>query len=124
MLSILFWNLGRKSLETSVANIALHQQVDLIALAESPIQPAELLVTLNRDNPTAFFFAPNVACKKLQLFMSFNPEPVPILEDERLVVRKLQKPGTRHDILVAILHFVSKANWDDADANRQRVPFS
>lgn len=106
MFTILFWNLGKKPLVDSITRLALQHQIDLIALTECLIEPEQLLLRLNQIYPTAYDYAPNPSCRRLQIFTRFPRQYSSVaLEDERLVVRTLQIPRFRSAILVAMIHF-------------------
>jgi exonuclease III len=114
MFTILFWNLGKKPLATSVARLAFQHQIDLIALTECHIDPEQMLLKLNQNEPTLYAYAPNRVCRKIQLFTRFSPSYSSIIEeDERLIIRALQIPYTKLDILLAVIHFPSQMYLDE-----------
>lgn len=114
MTTFLFWNIGRKSLEVSIANIALKHNVDVIMLAECVISPSRLLVTLNNSNRVLYEYAPSIGCEKVKIFTKFPKEFIhPISEDHRFTIRHLKLPGMI-DILLSVVHSPSKKHWRDS----------
>lgn len=116
MKTFLFWNLYKQPLQESIYRIANVHQVDIIILAECTIDPATLLLTLNRAGSADYHYAPSLGCPKLQIFTRFPDDFFPpVLEADRLTVRQLKTPSMAEDILVAAIHFPSKVNWEEAD---------
>jgi hypothetical protein len=113
MLTFLFWNLNRKSLDTSIASIALKHEIDVFMFTELTTDPAKLLACLNEKN-TEYFYVPKLGCEKIELFTRFPAKYInPVFETDRLTIRRLALPGLM-EILVAIIHFPSKMFWTDS----------
>lgn len=111
MATFLFWNIGRKSLEISIANIALKYDVDVIMLAECTIPVDKLLVKLNSSGRVQYEYAPSIGCEKVKIFARFPKEFIrPISEDYRFTIRHLKLPGMI-DILLSVVHSPSKKHW-------------
>ncbi len=114
-MTFLFWNLYKKQLQDSIRRIVNFYAVDVIILAECTIDPAHILLTLNRDEPN-FHYAPSPGCQKIEIFTKFSDDFMPILvEEDRMTIRRLRVATMTQDILVAALHFPSKVNWDESD---------
>lgn len=107
MISFLFWNLNQNTIHKIVANIVLCHSIDVLMLTECSFEPTVLLECLNRDDPTAYHYAPGIGCKKVDVFTRFSSEFIfPLEETDRLTIRHVKLPGVI-DILLAIVHFPS-----------------
>lgn len=113
-MTFLFWNLYKKQLQESIRRIVNLYAVDVIILAESTVDPARILLVLNRDEPN-FHYAPSIGCQKIHIFTKFTNDFMPIVEEDRMTIRQLKTATMAQDILVAALHFPSKANWTESD---------
>lgn len=112
MVNCLFWNLHQKDVTSHIVNISEHYDIDIFIFAESIIHPGTILSKLNSSKPL-YFYAPNIGCEKIWIFTRFSADYIPpILETDRLTIRKLILPGT-FEILLAAVHFPSKLNWKD-----------
>ncbi|HTW65726.1 MAG TPA: endonuclease/exonuclease/phosphatase family protein [Bryobacteraceae bacterium] len=112
MLTFLFWNMNRKPLSEAIAAIANAELVDILMLAECPIEPADLLRTLNREEP-AYHFAPGQN-EKIPMFARFPGRYLPaVYESDRISIRRLMLPPI-DDVTLVVVHFPSKFFWDDA----------
>jgi hypothetical protein len=110
MISLLFWNLNNKALIKSVTNLVLKNQIDILMLVECPIEPVDLLNSLNSEGDPEYFFAPG-HCERIHIYTKFSDRYIkPIFEHDRLTIRHLKLPA-RMDILLAITHFPSKREW-------------
>jgi len=124
MLSFLFWNIGKKPVQDSIANLALRYELDLIMLTESSIAPAVMLNTLNQGGSSSYHYAPSIGCKKVDIFARFPSKFLTaISETDRLTIRRLTLPGLS-DILLAVTHFPSKLHWDESSQGFQCVELS
>src|SRR5579859_448572 len=105
MTVFLFWNINEKPIEDLISIAARENSVDVLMLAECNISPTRLQLRLNRDS-TDYIFTPTPGCKKIDIYTKFGLEFMyPILETDRLTIRRLQLPGTT-DILLAVVHFM------------------
>ena len=118
MLNILFWNIDRKPLYSQIAAIAHEHNVDLIALAESDLVTNDLLEKLKKDS-TQYYYAPRpVPGEPIQIFTKFDHRYLRAVKDEnRYTIRHLNIPH-KPDILVVVVHLVSKLR---ADENQQQL---
>jgi len=124
MLSFLFWNIGKNPIQDRVSNLTLLYEPDLIMLTESSIAPAVILRTLNQGEISRYHYATNIGCKKVDIFTRFpNKYLAPILETDRITIRRLALPGLS-DILLAVTHFPSKIYWDESSQGFQCVELS
>ncbi len=112
MITFLFWNVGAAPRSAQIAQLAAHLDVDVLMLAEVGDDPADLLLTLNRES-VAYSYAPGIVNTKIQVFSRFSDEAVaPVFETDRLAIRRFTLPETE-EILLAVVHFPSKQHWSD-----------
>lgn len=112
MITFLFWNLNKKSLESNIKSLADNFDVDVFMLAECTISPDTLLRTLNQDS-VLYHYCRNTGCKKIDVFTRFPDDFLtPKNETDRLTIRHLRLPGLR-DILLGIMHLPSKLHWTE-----------
>lgn len=111
-ITFVFWNICRNSIQDAIANLCRHHSVDVLMLAESNIDPNDLLVCLN-DETTEYYLNESPGCSKIQVFSRFRSEFLPpVYEQDRMTIRKLKLPGLT-EILLAITHFPSKIGMSD-----------
>lgn len=116
MLSFLFWNLQRKNRDALVADLARECSADVICLAECETISAELLASLSRNRKVAFVENRPYEAGKVRVisrFLDAELHPVFYSSNARMTIWRLWLPGT--DILLAVMHFQSKINWEDDD---------
>lgn len=123
MLSVLFWNLmGNQAatwparslaLRTHIARIASSFEIDVLLLAESGFEPAEVVDALNDSKSGPFRYPPSNS-RRIQLFTRFGASSVVDQfndsSDGRLTIRRLATPSNG-EILLAGLHFQSQMAW-------------
>lgn len=109
MVKFLFWNIGRKPIESVVAKIAKSREIDVLILAECDISPALMLQTLNKES-TEFEYSYSSQCEKITIYTRFSSQFIkPIFETGRWSIRKLTLP-LRTEILLAAVHMPDKQN--------------
>jgi len=116
VLNVLFWNFncGESDPAVILARVVRHNNVDVLALAESTAHPETLLTRLREDDGR--FDRPTEPHPKVQFFTRFPREQLePFRSDERLDVRRLRVPGTR-EILIAAIHAYDRRNFGDPDS--------
>ncbi len=124
MISFLFWNINRNSIQQSIVRLARRYEIDVLMLAECQIEPGILLRALNEEGRFGYHYSPKIACEKIELFTQFSREFVqPIYESSRLTIRHLKLPGLT-DILLAITHFPSKLHWSESSQAMECVKLS
>jgi hypothetical protein len=114
MVSLFFWNMNKKHSKDIIVNLASTSRydVDIIMLAESIIDPAEMLSALNQSGEPYYHYSPNINCKKIQIFTKFSSDFLKIkYETPRLTIRELKLPG-KQDIFLAVTHFIDKINYN------------
>lgn len=114
MTNFLFWNLNKKPLEKTVAELAHEHKVDVILLAECVIEPVKLLLTLNRT-ASSYRYAPPRLSTKVEVFTKFSADFIqPIYEEssDRFIVRHLMLPA-KTDILLVAVHLQSKMSFNE-----------
>jgi hypothetical protein len=108
MVTFLFWNVGRKPLQSTIAHLVENHHVDILMLAESQIDESEILVMLNHMHPPEFFYSPKRIYDKVEVFTRFHSDFLSIVRESDLAtIRSLSIPG-KSEILLAITHFPSK----------------
>ncbi len=112
MVTFLFWNINKKPLEETIARIAQRYDIDVLIFAECDIPVVTLLKQLNADG-ARYHFAPTIGCEKISIYTQFSDNLKPVLETNRLTVRRLSLSG-RREILIAATHFPSKLYWSDS----------
>jgi hypothetical protein len=114
MISFLFWNIHNNALEKSISNLAKNFSVDMIMLAESSIEPSDMLSMLNSTDQLGFYYTAPLGCKRIEIYSKFQPEFYrPIYETDLLTIRHVKLPGL-DDFLLAIVHLPSKMYWDES----------
>ncbi len=122
LLKCLFWNAGRKKLDTEVAALAKQTDANVIALAEYPADGLDVLrqfASLNLD----FHLVPTIACDRIRLFTKFplaNVTPGP--EANRYTIKELSVPGMER-VLLCLAHLPSKLHSDDVDQLHEAIYF-
>ena len=123
MLSILFWNLRGNdtttwasrvpTLRTHLMRLAESLGIDVLLLAESGFDPADILDALNGGRPGAFHY-PASNSRRIQLFTRLSASAVidqfNDSSDGRLTIRRLTTSSDRQ-ILLAALHLQSQMYW-------------
>lgn len=112
MLTFLFWNLNKKRLADQLARLARQHVPDVIALAESGIDPADALTVLNGTTDARYTF-PTSDGTKIQLYV--RPSVGSVVEQfidppGSVTVRRLDLP-IGESILLAAIHLPSRMNW-------------
>jgi hypothetical protein len=122
MLTVLFWNLGGKSLADRVASLAEQHAVDLLILAECPVSPTDLLGILNRQ-PGAPFHGPDAGSLSRSLLVIPRFDPAHLKrenESAHYPCRHLCLPG-RPALLLCALHLPSKL-YQSAESQAFALP--
>lgn len=114
MLRFLFWNLAGRQMPSVVKELAESNRIDILIMAECPIDPATMLSALN-ETAHNYRFARGVVCERIYLFTKFATTFItPILyESDKISVRRLELPG-RQKIILAAVHLPSKSHFSDA----------
>jgi|ERR1041385_241801 hypothetical protein len=122
MLTFLFWNLSRKDLTDSVAELARSRDVDLLVLAEYTLQPELLLEKLNQKS-AEYFFAPDLS-RSLTIFSRFHSNfLLPVFGDYRFSIRHMVLPA-RDSVLVAMAHLPSQLHHERDSLAMECIEFS
>lgn len=112
MVSVVFWNLNRRPLQDLLAALVKSYAIDLLILAENTMPTSAILAALNGERP-GYKARPWSICSKITVFTRFRAEFLePTEESDRILVCRLKLPA-RTDILLAMAHLPSKANFDD-----------
>ncbi len=115
MVTVLFWNVGKKSLLARLARLAAREAADVVILAECADPPADVAAALNAAG--SGWTAPPSVCERLRTFTRLPPGSLTELfndASQRLNIWKLRiAPG--RPLLLAGVHLVSKFGWSDID---------
>ena len=71
MTSFLFWNINKKNLQRSIANLVRRHEIDVLMLAECEIEIDVLLRELNEGHKFDYYHSPGIACEKIEVFIQF-----------------------------------------------------
>jgi len=124
MITFLFWNINRKSLQRSIVKLTRRYEVDILMLAECQIEIGILLRELNEGRRFGYHYSRGIGCEKIEVFAQFPSEFIqPIYESYRLTIRHLRLPGLT-DILLAITHLPSKLHWSESSQAMECVELS
>lgn len=111
-LNFLFWNTNRKPLIKEIANIAKHNNIDVILLAEHNLNDVDLILELNSENTDYNFPNPIFKDGKFKFFTKFKSDfIIPIKDDaeNRYVCFKIRTPIIE-EFLVVVIHLPDKRN--------------
>lgn len=110
--TFLFWNINQKSLENNIASLAVEHKVDVLMLAECTVPAGRMLKALNPPGDAQFHLTYSL-CEKLVIYTRFAEEFIqPVLETNRLTIRRLMLPA-RAEVLLVGIHFPSKLYWSE-----------
>lgn len=110
-MNLLFWNINRKPLSSAIKSLCDCYDVDILILAESSIQDAELLPILNENNDRTFI-APYNPSKKISFYTRIHAFELIHDNDYWGSIRKLVHPLGIEILLVAV-HIPSKLHLND-----------
>lgn len=115
MLNFLFWNLNRKELLDNLIQLVSTHEIDVLMLAESTLQPAQILNQLNRSAADYHYASAGSLCKRITVFTRFPDEYItPRYESDKLSIRHLRLPH-HEDILLVVFHGLSKRHASQID---------
>ncbi len=116
-MTFLFWNIRKKPIFKLVRALASEHRADIVALVECPKgERDDLLSELNAD-ASREFLAFEQRDSDIQLFSCLGPQSVVERFTDHLgnlLVRELRPAGSP-PILLVLLHFPSRVNWERAD---------
>jgi exonuclease III len=109
-LNFLFWNTNRKPLIKEIANIAKHNSIDVILLAEHKLNDAQLLLELNSEQVEYEFQNPIFQSNKFRVITKFSTHfIIPIEQENRYVCFKIKVP-IGEELLIFLIHLPDKRN--------------
>lgn len=112
-LNFLFWNINRKPLVKEIANIAKHNKIDVILLAEcKELNPVELLLALNSESSDYQLPNPIFQNDRIKVFTKFSYNfIIPVADDNesRFTCFKIKLPIIE-EILVFGVHLPDLKN--------------
>jgi exonuclease III len=114
MLNFLFWNLNGQFVDKILSDLLRERQIDILILAEVPVNDGELLTKVNHDQQGVFEPAFNLETK-IRTFVRFPRKMVaPICDAQGISIRHIEPPG-RKTILVVGVHLPSKLYRSEAE---------
>ena len=111
-LNFLFWNTNRKPLIKEIANIAKHNNVDVILLAEHNLNDVDLLLELNSESVDYYLPNPIFQSDRIKVFTKFSSNfiiPVADESENRFTCFRLKLPIIE-EILVFGVHLPDNRN--------------
>ena len=109
VVKFLFWNLNRGDLRELICELARAERIDVFLLVESGCPPWRIMEAINAERAEYKYGFTN--CERLICLTRFDSRWMdPLLENDRVSIRKLQLPG-RPALLVAAAHLPSKINF-------------
>lgn len=111
---VLFWNINTKASPALIAQLAVDYRPDIIALAESQHNEADIVNLLKLHTGFLYQIPLNIT-KRFQFFVRLPSERVRVVRDsEYLTIRHIQ-PILGQDFLLAVVHFPSKLRQKTED---------
>jgi hypothetical protein len=117
MPNFLFWNINRKPLQDVIAEAAHGLGVDVLLLAESASDPAQMLLRLNLIK-TSYFFIRSLS-PRISMYVRFDPTFVHVLDEgERYSISRVRLPA-RKEILLVTAHLPSKREFSGSSQTQE-----
>lgn len=117
--TVLFWNVNRKDLRDLICAAADAVSADVVILIENSVTEADMLEDL-KSKVSADFDYPAAIPGRFQLFSrDAGLDLSEVYSGNRVSLRRLKHDGT--ELLLGIVHFVDKMNWDDGNQSAQAV---
>ncbi len=115
----LFWNLDKRPLQESVANLAAAHDLCIVILAECDIEPETMITEFSAKGMSGFQYAdtPGSAGSDIRIFTRLpKVELRPVLDDpnKHLTLRRMVFSHVP-DLLLVVVHLQSKINWSEDD---------
>jgi hypothetical protein len=105
-MNLLFWNINKNNITDTIKNISIDNEIDILILAESTINPAEILKSLNSVN-RSYFFSPVGVYRKINIFTKFNHSFCPIVSESTRQTTRLIKLPQKQQFLLCTIHAIS-----------------
>jgi exonuclease III len=122
MLTIMFWNVGKKNLGQVVAELAEEHRVDILILTECP-DKLDIMRALNPLNHAQFEYCPSYAETRLDIFTRFSKKFVkPILDapSKYMTMRRITLPE-RPEFTLTAVHLASKLRTTEQDQHSEAI---
>ena len=114
MLNFLFWNVNKRPLAKMIINLVHESEVDIIILAESEINDAELLAKMNVKQKRPYHVTPGISLR-LRMYSRYVKEFIrPIRDSGSISIREFALP-LRKEVLLVAVHLRSKLHADPDD---------
>jgi hypothetical protein len=112
--NFVFWNVGKKPLESEITQLAVETKPDFLVLAEYEGDQAKLLKQIN-DNYPHLYAIPSIGCQRITIFSSFSPGHIHHKREQaRFTIKELLNPGDI-PLLLGMVHLPSKLRSNDID---------
>lgn len=114
MIRFLFWNINRKPLQHRLARLARYHDVDVVALAECVLSPAEVLASLNGGAGEPYRETMSLL-DTIAVYTRLPRQALHTIQDDpasRITIRRVDK-GRQKDFLLVVAHFPSKLYWSN-----------
>ena len=115
LITFLFWNINKKPLQSRIARIVATHNVDVVILTELANSEQSVVDKLNGIG-IGVYVLPLSQSEKTKVFTRYHrPQLVDVFNDPltRLTIRELLV-GPPPGLILAVVHLVSKVDWDDA----------
>ena len=120
-MNILFWNVGKKNLESEIATIMTSTHTDILVLAEYENASSSLLRILQQRGIIEYSALSTIGCNRIKVFTNSEIKYFRPVEDaDRYSIIEFHKPGHLR-LLMAMVHLSSKLYWKEDD---QRIEVS
>jgi hypothetical protein len=119
MLSFLFWNLAGQPIQDRVVRLVHAHDVDVIVLAECAVEPDDTLAALNTGRKRRYSFPMSNEEGKLHLFARLPRTAVVERFTSPSGSVSIRRLTIDPRILLAIVHFPSRVNWDESDQTQE-----
>jgi len=114
MATVLFWNTDGKSLEREITQVCHTHGVDILIVAESPLEAVSFLPVLNANQRQIYTEPPNPSTR-LKFFTRLPNDAVEIVLDEGgIAARNIRLPIGDPFLLIGV-HLSSKMAYKDVD---------
>lgn len=111
-LNFLFWNTGKKDINTHIADLIATTNANFVAIAEYEGDSIELLRYLTNKGLN-FHAVPIIGCERIQIFSDINPSGIKHKrEGDRYTIKELHIAGSL-PLLVGLVHLPSKLHADE-----------
>lgn len=121
-LNFLFWNAGKRYVDTELVELIVNTQANFVALAEYVGNGFDLIRLLSARGVN-YHSIPTVGCERIKIFTDITPSGIKHgREADRYSIKELQVPGMT-PLLVGLVHLRSKLYANDGDQQASAMFF-